>query len=47
MNTRLKKVWLKLLKASCKKNWDKARKQNAKIIQLELEMKNSGKTGKS
>lgn len=32
-------MYLKLLKAQCKKNWDKARKLNAKIIGLELELK--------
>ena len=36
---KLKKAWLKLLKASCNKNWEKARKQHAKIIGLELEIR--------
>ena len=36
---KLKKAWLKLLKTSCNKNWEKARKQHAKIIGLELEIR--------
>jgi len=36
---KLKKTWLKRLKASCKKNWDKARKLHAKIIGLESEIR--------
>ena len=35
----LKKMYLKLLKAQCKKKWDKARELHAKIIGLELELK--------
>ena len=41
LNLKLKKVWLKLLKASCKHKWDKARDLHAKIIGLELEIKQS------
>ena len=36
---KIKKVYLKLLKAQCNRNWEKARKQHAKIIGLELEIK--------
>jgi hypothetical protein len=39
LNTRLKKMWLKLLKAQCKKKWDKARELHARIIGLELELR--------
>ena len=39
IRTKLKKTYLKLLKASCKKKWDKARQLHAKIIGLELEIK--------
>lgn len=39
IRTKLKKVWLKFLKASCKRKWDKARELHAKIIGLELELK--------
>ena len=39
LNLKLKKVWLKLLKAQCKKKWDKARDLHARIIGLELELK--------
>jgi hypothetical protein len=41
LEVKLKKMWLKLLRASCKKNWDKARKLHAKIIGLELEIRKS------
>lgn len=36
---RIKKAYLKVLKASCKKNWDKVSKLNAKIIGLELQLR--------
>jgi hypothetical protein len=39
LNTKIKKVYLKLLKAQCKKKWDKARELHAKIIGLELELR--------
>jgi len=39
IRTKLKKVWLKLLKAQCKRKWDKARDLHARIIGLELELK--------
>ena len=39
LKTKLKKVYLKLLKAQCKKKWDKARELHAKIIGLELELR--------
>ena len=39
MKEKIKKVYLKLLKAQCKKKWDKARELHAKIIGLELELK--------
>jgi len=39
LELKLKKAWLKLLKVSCNRNWDKARKQHAKIIGLELEIR--------
>ena len=39
LNLKLKKTWLRLLKASCNSKWDKARKLHAKIIGLELEIK--------
>ena len=39
IRTKLKKTYLKLLKASCKRKWDKARDLHAKIIGLELEIK--------
>lgn len=35
------KTWMKLLKASAKKNIDKAYKHEQKLIQLELEIKNA------
>lgn len=38
---KLKKLYLKILKAQVKHKWDKARKLNAKMIQLELELKNN------
>ena len=38
LSLKLKKTYLKLLKASCKHNWDKARKLHAKIIGLQLEL---------
>jgi len=41
IRTKLKKAYLKLLKASCKKKWDRARDLHAKIIGLELEIKQS------
>lgn len=37
--TKLKKAYLKLLKHSCNNNWEKARKQHARIIGLELELR--------
>ena len=37
--TKLKRTYLKLLKAQCKKKWDKARKLNAKIIGMEMELR--------
>jgi hypothetical protein len=40
--TKLKKVYLKLLKAQCNKKWNKARDLHAKIIGLELELKVRG-----
>jgi len=39
IDLKLKKAWLKLLKAQCNKKWEKARKLHAKIIGLELEIK--------
>jgi len=39
LNLKLKKTYLKLLKASCKHKWDRARDLHAKIIGLELELK--------
>ena len=39
MKEKIKKVYLKLLKAQCKKKWDKARELHAKIIGLELELR--------
>ena len=39
LHLKLKKTWLKLLKAQCKRKWDKARELHAKIIGLELELK--------
>lgn len=39
MKTKIKKVYLKLLKAQCKRKWDKARDLHAKIIGLELELR--------
>ncbi len=39
IDLKLKKAWLKLLRASCNRNWEKARKQHDKIIGLELEIK--------
>lgn len=39
LHLKLKKAWLKLLKAQCNRNWEKARKQHAKIIGLELELR--------
>ena len=39
LNLKLKKAWLKLLKAQCKRKWDKARDLHARIIGLELELK--------
>lgn len=40
--TKLKKTYLKLLKAQCKRKWDKARNLHARIIGLELELKVRG-----
>ena len=37
--TKLKRTYLKLLKAQCKRQWDKARNLHAKVIGLELELK--------
>lgn len=37
--TKIKKLYLKLLKAQCNKKWNKARNLHAKIIGLELELK--------
>jgi len=39
LKLKLKKTWLKLLKAQCKKKWDKARELHARIIGLELELR--------
>jgi len=39
IRTKLKKAWLKLLKAQCKRKWDKARDLHAKIIQIEMEIR--------
>ena len=39
MKEKLKKVYLKLLKAQCKRKWDKARELHARIIGLELELR--------
>jgi len=39
LKTKLKKVYLKLLKVQCKRKWDKARDLHAKIIGLELELR--------
>ncbi len=39
LRLKLKKTWLKLLKAQCKKKWDKARELHARIIGLELELR--------
>jgi hypothetical protein len=36
----IKKVWLKMLKAYAKGKLNKAKRLEAKIIQLELELKN-------
>lgn len=38
MKEKIKKIYLKLLKAQCKRNWDKARILHSKIIGMELEM---------
>lgn len=40
--TKMKKVYLKLLKASVKRKWDKVRRLHAKMIGLELELKVRG-----
>ena len=37
---KLKKLYLKILKAQVKHNWDKARRLNVRMIKLELELKN-------
>lgn len=42
LTLKLKKLYLKILKAQVKHKWDKARKLNAKMIQLELELKDNG-----
>ena len=39
MKQKIKKMYLKLLKAQCKKKWDKARELHARIIGLELELR--------
>lgn len=39
LKTKLKKVYLKLLKAQCKRKWDKARELHARIIGFELELR--------
>ena len=39
---KLKRLYLKILKAQVKHKWDKARKLNAKMIQLQLELKDNG-----
>ena len=39
LTLKLKKTYLKLLKASCKHKWDKARQLHAKIIGLQLELR--------
>ena len=42
IQTKLKKAWLKLLKAYCKHKMNKAARLEQKIIQLELELKRNG-----
>lgn len=39
LKLKLKKAYLKLLKASCNRKWNKARDLHAKVIGLELELK--------
>lgn len=43
MKNKLLKIYLKLLKASCKRKWDKVRDLNAKIIGMELKLNESNK----
>ena len=40
--TKLKRTYLKLLKAQGKRKWEKARNLHAKVIGLELELKVRG-----
>jgi len=42
LTLKLKKLYLKILKAQVKHKWDKARRLNARMIQLQLELKNNG-----
>jgi len=39
LKSKLKKIYLKILKASVKRKWDKVRILNAKMIALELQIK--------
>lgn len=39
LKNQLKKLYLKILKASVKRKWNKVRDLNAKMIQLELQLK--------
>lgn len=41
INNKLAKLWLKLLKASVKGKFNKAKKLEQKIIELELELKDA------
>jgi hypothetical protein len=43
LQLKLKKLYLKLLKANVKRKWDKVRILNAKMIQLEIEINNTHK----
>lgn len=42
LEAKLKRAWLKLLKAYCKHKMNKAARLEQKIIQLELELKRDG-----
>ena len=42
LTLKLKKLYLKILKAQVKHKWDKARRLNSRMIQLQLELKNNG-----
>lgn len=39
LKNQLKKLYLKILKANVKRKWNKVRALNAKMIQLELQLK--------